>query len=77
MSVSETVLDDEKKKNSVPYQNKESVRFRGKDIDISKLIKKVSHKPRLLGPVLINLSIILAIIGHHPDIVLYVRVIAL
>ncbi|MFX1442954.1 MAG: hypothetical protein ACFFHV_06020 [Promethearchaeota archaeon] len=63
MSVSEVVLEDGKEKKTEQEQNKESVRFRGKDIKKAKLEKKVYHKPRVFGPILINLSIILTIIG--------------
>jgi hypothetical protein len=64
MSVSEVVLEDEKKKNTEQQQkNTEILRFRGKNIKVAKLEKKVRHKPRLTSPILINLSIILTIIG--------------
>ncbi len=61
MSVSETVLEDEKKKMSQP--KKENIRFRGKDVKTAKLRKKLRHKPKLIVPILINLSIVLVIIG--------------
>jgi len=63
MSVSEVILEDEEKKYTEQQQNNESVRFRGKNIKVAKLEKKVRHKPRLVGPILINLSIILTIIA--------------
>ncbi|MFX0073108.1 MAG: hypothetical protein ACFFAO_18675 [Candidatus Hermodarchaeota archaeon] len=62
MSVIETVSEDEKKKDIVLQPDKGTVRFRGKDVKVMKLEKKVMHKPRLSGAILINLSILLMII---------------
>lgn len=62
MSVHEIVVEEDKKRGIAHSQDKEIVRFRGKEIKKSKLQKKLRHKPRLISPVLINLSIILAII---------------
>ena len=62
MSVIETVSDEKKKKDVELVPDKGSVRFRGKDVKVAKLEMKVTHKPRLSGAILINLSILLMII---------------
>jgi hypothetical protein len=51
---------DEKKDNQELQQ--ETVRFRGKEIPIEKLQKRMSQKPKIYGTILINISIILIII---------------
>ena len=67
MSISEEVSNknsDSEKKNSNEQKCNEpqTVKFQGKNIEIEKLKRKVSNKPRILGTILINISIILVII---------------
>ena len=59
----DTVMEEKKKEDNLHQQDNEIVRFHGNDVKISKLRKKLRHKPRLFSPVLINLSIILMIIS--------------
>lgn len=54
--------DEEEKKETNNNNNKEVIRWHGKDIKVEKLQKKMSYKPRILGTLLINLTIILVII---------------
>ena len=63
MNASQIALEEKKNKTEMMPYNSENIRFQGKDIKIAKLKKNITHKPRLTIPVLINLSIILAIIG--------------
>ncbi len=51
--------EQEKKKER---NNTETLRWHGKDVEVEKLQKKIRHKPRILGTILINLSIIIVII---------------
>ena len=62
MSVSQEVLEEKKQLNKQKHHDEELIRFRGRDIEIAKFGKKINHKPRLFGVVLINLSIIVALI---------------
>ena len=60
MSLYEIIVEEDKKKDH--SEKKDIVRFRGKNIKIKKLQKKIRHKPRLLFPIVINLGILLVII---------------
>ena len=62
MSVSQEVLEEKKQLDKQKHHDEEFIRFRGKDIETAKFGKKINHKPRLFGVVLINLSIIVALI---------------
>jgi hypothetical protein len=62
MTASQVVVEEEKDDSKILEHQSDFVRFRGKDIETEKLRKKLSHKPRLFGPILINISIILALI---------------
>ncbi len=54
--------EDEEYKKDKKINNKETIRWHGKDIEAAKLHKKMSHKPRILGTILINLTIVIVII---------------
>ena len=54
--------EDEEDKKDKKINNKETIRFHGKDITVEKLQKKMSHKPRILGTIIINLTIVIVII---------------
>jgi len=54
--------EDEKEKKERKNNNKETIRWHGKDIKAAKLQKKMSHKPRILGTILVNLTIVIVII---------------
>ena len=62
MTASQVVVEEEKDDSRIQEHKSDFVRFRGKDIETEKLRKKLSHKPRLFVPILINISIILALI---------------
>ena len=67
MSTSEDISDDksndnENKNNQKRQNGPQTVRFHGKDIEIEKLKQKMNHKPRILGIILINISIIIVLI---------------
>ena len=54
--------DDKKKYNQKNHNEPQTVRFHGKDIEIKKFKQKMNHKPRILGIILINISIIIVLI---------------
>jgi hypothetical protein len=54
--------NNEKEKKETKNNQKQLIRWHGKDIEMEKLQKKMSHKPRILGTLLINLTIIIVII---------------
>ena len=67
MSISEEMSgektdDIENKYNQKKQNEPQTVRFHGKDIEIEKLKQKMNHKPRILGIILINISIIIVLI---------------
>ncbi len=62
MIANEDVIDDKSNDKKKEKNEESSVRFRGKDVKIEKLQKKVRHKPKLFGVILINFSIIIAVL---------------
>ncbi len=58
MSVSK-VSSENKKKDIIAMQNEDSLRIRGKNDDLAKKEKNVRNKHRLIGFILIALSIML------------------
>ncbi|TFG15108.1 MAG: hypothetical protein EU535_02300 [Promethearchaeota archaeon] len=59
---SETIDDNENEYNQKKQNEPPTVRFHGKEIEIEKLKQKMNHKPRILGTILINISIIIVLI---------------
>ena len=53
---------EEEKEKKKEKDNTEPLRWHGKDVEVEKLQKKMGHKPRILGTILINLSIVIVII---------------
>jgi len=54
--------NDSQDKKEKTNNTKETIRWHGKDITVEKLKKKMSHKPRILGTLLINLTIVIVLI---------------
>ena len=62
MDVNEKVMEEEFVRNKPVDRNSSYVYVMGKKLTRKKLQKKFKHKPRLIGTILINSFIILAII---------------
>ncbi|TFG25998.1 MAG: hypothetical protein EU532_10960 [Promethearchaeota archaeon] len=60
--IQEEILEEKEQLNKQMHHDEELIRFQGKNVKIAKFRKKIHHKPRLFGVVLINLSIIIGII---------------
>ena len=60
--ISEIEVSKEKPSRKKVNEKEEKVKIMGKEIKASKLRRKVRHRPRILGSVLCNISIILIVI---------------
>ncbi len=62
MSVNQEVVNNKLVNDQLKHDKNKKVRFRGKDVKVKKIEKHVRHRPRLIGTLLTNASIILVII---------------
>ncbi len=62
MSVNQEIVNNNIVNKQLEHDKNKKVRFRGKNVEVKKIEKHVMHKPRLIGTLLANASIILVLI---------------